>query len=189
MTLPDLHELLTAADQGNRQAKEQLFATLYEELHLLARRQLGRAGGAVTLSATTLLHEVYLGLAGRDTLAFPDRPRFFAYAARAMRGFIISSARNRRALKRGGGFEITQLDTGVAEGAVDDRELCAVGEALDQLELADSKLAELVDLKYFGGLTLIEIGALRGVSERTMQRDWEKARLFLFDRLNCDSHS
>jgi len=118
-------------------------------------------------------------MAGRDGPAFPDRARFMGYAARVMRGLIIDHARNRRALKRGGQFEFTSLVTGAGDQPVDAGELTRISDALDELSKVDAALAEVVDLKFFCGLSLVEIEALRGVSERTAQRSWEKARLYL----------
>lgn len=164
---------------------EALFRSLYDELHRLAQRQLRRDAG-VSLSATTLLHEAYLDLSERDPARYPDRARFMAYAARAMRGLIIDYARNRRAQKRGGAFHLTSLDTDIADQAPAAPDPSQVGAALESLAQADAALAELVDLKYFGGLSVAEIAALRGVSERTVQRDWLKARLYLRRALGDD---
>jgi RNA polymerase sigma factor (TIGR02999 family) len=173
---------IEAADRGDPAAIEQLFSSLYRELHGLARRQLYRNAHGTTLGATTLLHEAYMDLAGSGA-AFPDRARFFAYAARAMRGLIIDYVRQRRALKRGGEFQLTAIDTQVAETASDPTEMNRLNEALTALEQTDAPLAGLVDLKFFCGLSFAEIAALRGVSERTVQRDWSKARLLLHDML------
>jgi RNA polymerase sigma factor (TIGR02999 family) len=161
--------------------KEQLFASLYQELRQLAERQLRHSSGAM-LSPTTLLHETYLGLSQREAV-FPDRARFMGYAARAMRGLIIDFARERRALKRGGEFHITQLDSQIIDSHADENELSLLSEALDELASRDERLAELVDLKYFCGFSFADIGAMRGASERTVQRDWEKARLILYREL------
>ncbi len=176
---------LDAAARGLSPPTPELFAALYRELHRLARKQLHLNGSGATLGATTLLHEAYLDLSRRG-IVFPDRARFFAYAARAMRGLIIDYVRERRALKRGGAFQLTTLDTAKADGAQADDELAALGEALDALAQADAPLAELVELKFFGGLNFAEIAALRGVSERTVQRDWAKARLILHGLLRED---
>jgi RNA polymerase sigma factor (TIGR02999 family) len=181
-----LTALLEAADRGEPGAAETLFTALYAELHRMARRELARLGGPVTLGATTLLHEAYLNLAGRDEASFPDRARFMAYAARVMRGLIIDHARRRQAQKRGGRFELTTLDTGVGDSRVDARELEGIGEALDELAQADASLAEVVDLNFFCGFTFEEIAAMKGQSERTVRRSWEKARLFLYRRLRPD---
>ena len=171
---------LGAAERGDARATAELFATLYRELHRLARKQLHANDWGLTLGATTLLHEAYIDLSGRAT-EFPDRARFFAYAARAMRGLIVDYARERKALKRGGEFHITSLDTQHAEeagaGAADD--LQPLNSALDELAAVEPALAELVELKFFCGFAFAEIATMRGVSERTVQRDWNKARLFL----------
>ena len=178
-------ELMGAAERGDRSAAEALFAALYAELHRLAKRELSRRGAPVSLGATTLLHEAYLDMAGRSGALFPDRARFMGYAARVMRGLIIDHARRRQAQKRGGRFELTTLDTEVGESRVDDRELTQIGEALDELAETDASLAEVVDLKFFCGFTFAEIGAMRGVTERTIQRAWEKARLYLYRKIRA----
>jgi RNA polymerase sigma factor (TIGR02999 family) len=159
----------------------ELFAALYDELHRLAESHLRRGANGLGLSTTTLLHEAYLDLASRPTLGFPDRSRFLGYAARAMRGIVIDYARRSRALKRGGGaFEIT-LTAGArsADGSTDAEELRRLSDALDELGELEPALAELVDLHFFCGYTLGEVAELRGVSERTVQRDFRKARLLL----------
>jgi len=134
------------------------------------------------VSPTTLLHESYLRFSA-GAAQFPDKERFIGYAARVMRGLLIDLLRERRALKRGGGFHITQLNTEVAETHANPEEMSRLSEALDELAAKDARLAELVDLKYFCGYTFEEIAALRGSSTRTLQRDWEKARLILFQKL------
>ena len=176
---PALTSLIAKAEEGDRSASEQLFARLYSELRGLARRQLDRPGAAVSLSVTTLLHEAYLEMAGRHDPAFPDQARFMGYAARVMRGLIIDHARSHHAQKRGGRFEITSMTTDVADDAVDEGRLSAIGDAIDELARVEPALAEIVDLKFFCGFTFAEIGAMRGVSERTVQRQWDKARIFL----------
>jgi RNA polymerase sigma factor (TIGR02999 family) len=179
-----LSSLIEAAESGNSSDTEALFAALYSELHRLARRELaGR--GEVSLSVTTLLHEAYLDMAARDS-RFPDRARFMGYAARVMRGLIIDHARNRRAQKRGGKFEITTLETTVPEDLADVVELSRVGDALDKLAKVDVELAEIVDLKFFCGFSFAEIASMRKLSERTVQRKWEKARIYLHQELRTD---
>src|SRR5580700_3119184 len=163
-----------------------IFSTLYSELHRLAKRELARQSFPVTLSATTLLHQAYLGMAEREGSSFPDRARFMGYAARVMRGLIIDHARNRQALKRGGQFEITALRTDVLEGCIDYQELKGIGETLEELARVDPALAEIVDLKFFCGFSFAEIAAMRAVSERTVQRNWEKARIYLHRKLRTD---
>jgi RNA polymerase sigma factor (TIGR02999 family) len=163
---------------------DRLFAALYDELHRLAEHHLGRGGGALTLSPTTLLHEAYLRIGQQQELAFPDRARFFAYASRAMRRLMIDYARRKRARRRGTEFEITLTGSEAAVGVGPDaEELARLGDALDELGGASPELAELVDLHFFCGFSLGEIARLRGVSERTVQRDWRKARLVLHQLL------
>ena len=183
---PTISGLIGAAEQGDVAAADALFSALYAELHRLARRELARPGAAVSLGATTLLHEAYLDMAARDGPSFPDRARFMGYAARVMRGLIIDHARERHAQKRGGLFEITALDTDAVENAVDHRELAQIGEVLDELGKIEPSLAEVVDLKFFCGFSFGEIASMRGVSERTVQRNWEKARIYLHRKIRAD---
>jgi RNA polymerase sigma factor (TIGR02999 family) len=184
-----ISSLISAAERGDRSAAEALFAALYSELHRVAKRELARQDASVSLSATTLLHEAYLDMAARDGPSFPDRARFMGYAARVMRGLIIDHARNRRAQKRGGHFEITSLATEVGQSLADDRELTRISDALDELAKVDPALAEIVDLKFFCGFSFAEIAGMRGVSERTVQRNWEKARIYLHGNLRADLSS
>jgi len=156
-----------------------LYDALYSELHRLARRQLAGDGDALDLGVTTLLHEAYLALAERNGLSFDGDAGFLGYAARVMRGLIIDHARNRLAQKRGGQLEITSLDTAVLDNAANARELTQIGEALDELAKLDASLPKVVDLKFFCGLSCAEIGAMLGVSTRTVQRNWQKARVYL----------
>jgi RNA polymerase sigma factor (TIGR02999 family) len=174
---PPTHPRATAADDAS--ARADLFSTLYAQLRQIAQRSLKRNGHHLTISPTTLLHEAYLAIAHRDSLHFPDHARFMAYASRAMRGLVIDYARERHALKRGGAFEFTSVPTNAAELAVDELELTRISDALDELAKVDSSLAELVDLKFFCGFSFTEIAAMRGISDRTVQRDWSKARLYL----------
>jgi RNA polymerase sigma factor (TIGR02999 family) len=175
-----ISSLAAAADGDEAGAGRTLFARLYAELHRIAGRELARRGRTASLGVTTLLHEAYLDMSRREGPSFPDEARFMRYAARVMRGLIIDHARNRRALKRGGLFHLTAVEPdGLPDDAANDRELIAVGDALDRLAAVDPPLAEVVDLKFFCGFSFVEIAAMRGVSERTVQRDWEKARIYL----------
>jgi RNA polymerase sigma factor (TIGR02999 family) len=189
MTAPtDLTTLLASAEQGDQSAADALFTVLYDELHRMARRELNRRGGGVTLSTTTLLHEAYLDISAREGTAFPDRARFMAYACRVMRGLIIDYARRRQAQKRGGEFEITAIATDIAGAAAvaNAEELTDLNDGLVELEQTEPRLARVVDLKFFCGFSFAEIGSMMGVSERTVQRDWEKARIFLHGLLRDD---
>jgi RNA polymerase sigma factor (TIGR02999 family) len=177
-----ISSLILSAEGGDPAAADALFAALYSELHRMAERQLARNARDMTLGTTTLLHEAYLDMAQRETV-FPDRGRFMAYAARVMRTLIIDYVRGRKARKRGGDLEITSLGTDVGEVSGEANDLARLGEAVDGLARVDALLAQVVDLKFFCGFTFAEIAAMRGLSERTVQRHWEKARLYLHDAI------
>ena len=181
-----ISSLIEATEGGDSAAADALFTTLYSELHRLAKRELARWGAPASLSVTTLLHEAYLDISAREGKSFPDQGRFMGYAARVMRGLIIDHARSRKAIKRGGEFEITSLKTDFVENAADPKELSLISDALDQLAKVEPELAELVDLKFFCGLTFAEIASLRNLSERTVQRSWEKARIYLHHSIRAD---
>ena len=178
-------QLIRTAHAGEREAADRLFATLYDELHRVAERELRRGGSEVTLGTTTLLHEAYLRISQREGVEFASRGQFLAYAARAMRRLMIDYVRRRQAKKRGGEFQITTTQADLAPsgeaGSVESLE--RLGEALDTLAEADPELAQLVDLHFFGGFSLAELAKLRDVSGRTIQRDWRKARLVLHQAL------
>jgi RNA polymerase sigma factor (TIGR02999 family) len=180
--------LMASAAHGDPAAAEALFTTLYGDLRRLARHELSRRGHDVTLTATTLLHEAYLDISRREGAVFVDRGRFMAYASRVMRGLIIDYIRNRRAQKRGGLFEMTTLETSVSDSVAQERELTGLSDALDGLSAVDPALAEIVDLKFFCGFSFAEIAAMRAVSERTAQRQWEKARIYLHGVLRGARH-
>lgn len=159
---------------------EAMFGDLYSELHRLARRELNRRGRPIGgLGVTTVLHEAYLKMSATDGAEFADHGRFLGYAARVMRGLIIDDFRRRRSQKRGGLFEITTLRTDHGEFLADSTTLTRISSALDDLAAVEPDLAEIVDLKFFCGFSFTDIAAMRGVSERTIQRKWEKARLYL----------
>lgn len=179
-----LDALIRKADAhpGGGAAADELFALLYRELHALAERQLRRGDSNLTLGTTTLLHEAYLKLSARSSATFDSQGRFLAYASRAMRRLVIDYSRRRRARKRGGEFQLIaagDLDAGPpADDATED--LDRLSDGLDILARIEPALAELVDLHFFAGFALVDIARIRGVSERTVQRDWRKARLLLF---------
>jgi RNA polymerase sigma factor (TIGR02999 family) len=175
---------MESSDAGER---DRLFALLYDELHKMAQRTL-RRGGAMMLTTTSLLHETYLSVAQRHGVDFHDHNRFMAYASRAMRGLIVDYIRRRQAQKRGGEFEITALPTepaiSMAGEATTQLQIEKLNEALEILTRIDARLAECVDLKFFCGLSFADIARLREVSERTVQRDWDKARTLLRHLMN-----
>jgi len=160
-------------------ATNALFSSLYFELHRLARLELNRGGAQSRLGVTTLLHEAYLDIAERENASFPDCTRFMGYSARVMRGLIIDHARSHATMKRGGEFEITSISTDVGHNPVDAKELSMISDALDRLAKVEPELAEVVDLKFFCGFSFTEIAALQKLSERTVQRRWDKARIYL----------
>jgi RNA polymerase sigma factor (TIGR02999 family) len=175
-------ELIRTAEAGNGAAANELFATLYRELHTIAERQLRQGGSDLSLGTTTLLHEAYLDIAAREGLHFADRPHFLAYASRAMRALMIDYARRRRAKKRGREFQIVQLhdQPGGDVDAPMTEPLEKLADALELLGEVDPALVQLVDLHFFCGFSFVEIAALRSVSESTVRRDWRKARLLLY---------
>jgi RNA polymerase sigma factor (TIGR02999 family) len=180
---PTLSSLVESLEREQPVPSDSLFSSLYADLHGMARRELAKRGSGVSLGATTLLHEAYLDMSGRQPTEFPDRNRFMAYASRVMRGLIIDYARGRQAQKRGGLFEITSMSTDIIEDIADGEELTRISEALDELATVDARLAQVVDLKFFCGFSFAEIAAMQAISERTVQRDWEKARIYLHQAL------
>lgn len=176
--------LISAAEGGDTIAAQELFGVLYSELHRMARHELARHSPLLGISPTTLLHEAYLDLAAQAGSVFPDRPRFMSYAARVMRSLVIDYVRNRSAHKRGGQFQLTSVAFDVAGDAPADGQLMDISGALDDLAKTDVASAEVVDLKFFCGFSFAEIAALRGVSERTVQRSWARARIYLHRRLS-----
>jgi RNA polymerase sigma factor (TIGR02999 family) len=156
-----------------------LFHTLYEELSRMARREVRRHGGQHLVGTGTLVHEAWLDISRRKALAFDEHGRFLAYAARTMRGLMIGRLRARQARKRGGGLVVTSLDTHNVNEALQPVDLDHLTQAMDELAAVESDLADVVDLKFFCGFTLAEIATMKRVSERTVQRQWEKARMLL----------
>lgn len=173
----------TTSNEGDQPDAQTLFGALYSELHRLARRQLARGHSNPNLGVTTLLHEAYLDISSRHGTVFADEAQFMGYAARVMRGLIIDHARAEHAAKRGGEFELTSLKTDDLEVEANPRELTAISDALDQLATFDPLLAEIVDLKFFCGFSFGDIAAMRGISERSVQRKWDKARIYLHAQL------
>ncbi len=166
---------------GGELNANELFTSLYGELRRLASSALRRAGGPATLTPTAVLHEAYLDICGGPLGSqFPDRNRFMGYAARVMHTVVVDFVRSRRAARHGGDVEHVTLNTAIGDSvAAHDDEILRVDEAMQELAVADRRLYDVVELRYFGGLAETEIAAILGVTERTVQRDWQKARLFL----------
>jgi RNA polymerase sigma factor (TIGR02999 family) len=172
----EVTRLLRAARGGDRGALDRVVPLVYAELRALARHQLGREHGARTLHATDLVHEAYLKLAGGPVRA-ADRTHFLAIAARAMRQVLVDHARARRAAKRGLGWERTTLSSGDWTVEVDPGEVIALDDALEQLE---PRQRQIVEYRFFGGMEEREIAELLGVSDRTVRREWVRARAWLY---------
>ena len=187
MTLAgDITVLLDAARDGDRSALDRVLSTLYQELHGMARRQLAGQQHGHTLDATALVHEAYLKLVGRGkgNAQFDDRAHFFAYAASAMRSVIVDYARQRLAQKRGGYLHrVTELPENIEGGFSLDEDMLGLDVALNRLTAVDPRLTQVVELRYFAGLSELEIAALLKRSERSVRRDWQKARMFLLASL------
>jgi RNA polymerase sigma factor (TIGR02999 family) len=182
--MPELTDLLRAARAGDSQAAGQVYSLLYDDLRRLARSRLRQHRTMTLLDTTSLVHESYLKLMGNESLAIEDRQHFFAYAARTMRSVIVDFARARQAERRGGAAEHVVLDTVLSEQiAGPETDVLRVHEALEVLAEADPRLAQVVEMRYFGGMTEPEIGEALGLSERTVRRSWEKARLLLLAAL------
>lgn len=179
----DVTELLEAARDGDTGAFDRLLPQVYNELRRLARYQLKGERGGHTLMATALVHEAYLKLVDRVNVDWQGRAHFFAVAARAMRQVLIDYARKRSAEKRGGDWVRTTLaDEGLAAG-LSFEELLALDEAMARLGRLDERLPRVVELRFFAGLKEKEIAEVLGTSERTVQRDWYRARAYLYKEL------
>ena len=183
----DITQWLDAARDGDRAALDRVLGTLYHELHAMARRQLAGQYGQ-TLDATALVHEAYLKLIGRRDVQFDDRAHFFAYAASAMRSVVVDYARQRLAQKRDGDLHrVTELPDDVEGGLRLDEDMLGLDTALTKLAGVDAKLAQVVELRYFAGLSEQEIAELLKRSERSIRRDWQKARLYLLASLGDEN--
>jgi RNA polymerase sigma factor (TIGR02999 family) len=179
--MSEITTLLQAARDGDRGAADRAYALVYDELRRLAHSRLRREGEHTSLDTTALVHESYLRLRAGPAVSYPDRHHFFAYASRVMRSVIVDLVRARNAERRGGGEAALTLSTTLLHAATDTGgdEVLRVHEALAELAAAEPRLAEVVEMRFFGGLTEAEIAQALGLTERTVQRDWHKARLFL----------
>jgi RNA polymerase sigma factor (TIGR02999 family) len=178
--MTQLTELLGRIQSGDSEARDALFAAAYPELHRLARARLRDGGRNTVLDTTSLVHESYLKFVRVGELRAEDRRAFFAYASQVMRSVIVNSARDRLTQKRGGDWLPMTLSTQIAANLAGDEEtILKVHEALEVLQQADSRLAQVAQMRYFGGYSEKEIADTLDVTERTVQRDWEKARAIL----------
>ena len=180
----DITQWLSEARGGDKSALDRVLSTLYRELHGMARRQLGGQQYGHTLDTTALVPVAYLTLAGRAEAEFEDRAHFFAYAASAMRSVVVDYARQRLAVKRGGDLHrVTDLPEDAGGGMRLDEDMLGLDVALNKLNDLDPRLAQVVEMRYFAGLSETEIAGLLKRSERSIRRDWQKARMFLLAAL------
>ena len=182
--MSDVTSLLLAAKNDDPQAMNRLFEVLYDDLRLMARAKLRRSAPMTVLDTTALVHESYLRFLRTGDLRVEDRPHFLAYAARVMRSIVVDLIRSRLADRHGGNALHVTLNTDISDSAsVREDEVIMVNDALDELATIDPRLVKVVEMRYFAGMREDEIAESLGVSVRTVERDWEKARLFLYRAL------
>ena len=173
--------LLSALAEGKSEVFGELYALLYPELHRLAHSRVRRSGDMTLLDTTSLVHEAYLRFENTGAVAFRDRAQFMAYSARVMRSIVVDTVRKRSSERRGG--EAAHIDLAEAEAmeAADpkENEVLRVHDSLEELASIDARLVQVVEMRYFAGMTVTEIASVLNLAERTVARDWEKARLFL----------
>lgn len=186
-TSADVTVLLAQADQGDAAARDRLFGLVYDELRWIAHRHLQHEHRSHTLSTTALVHEAYVKLADTPGLPSKSRAYFFGAAARAMRQILVDYARRRRAKKRGGDVEKVSLDAEEIAIAACANDLIELDDALTRLAAFDERAAQVVEYRFFGGLTIEQTGQALGLSERTIKRTWRSARSWLYMQLNPGS--
>jgi len=183
----DVTQLLQAAREGDPEAANGLYDAVYDELRDIARLRLSRHRPGQTLNTTALVHEAYLRLVNQDDAAWNDRAHFFATASRAMRFILIDYARRRTADKRGGSRQAVSMSA--VQVGVEDRaeDLLTLNQALDDLKDKSERLSQLVEYKFFGGMTHEEIAAVTGLSVPTIKRDWRRARAWLYRAMQSEN--
>jgi RNA polymerase sigma factor (TIGR02999 family) len=177
--------LLSDLAGGRPDAFDELYQLLYAELHQLAHSRVRRAGDLTLLDTTSLVHEAYLRFEQSHAISFRDRRHFLAYAAKVMRSIVVDAVRRRRSERHGGAFVLLGLEEEHASHATEthDLEVLRVHESLEELAAIDERLVRMVEMRYFAGMTEVEIAMALGLAVRTVARDWEKARLFLYATL------
>jgi RNA polymerase sigma factor (TIGR02999 family) len=178
--MSDVTVLLSRIAGNDRAAIDALFELLYKDIHRMARARLHENGPLTLLDTTALAHEAYLKLQGAGRIDLDSRGRFMAYVSQVLRNVIVDFARKRNAERRGGGMAELTLNTDIAAsiGSQDD-DILRINDALDELDKSDPRLRQVVEMRYFGGLTEQEIAEALGLTDRTVRRDWERARLLL----------
>ncbi len=179
-SMSELTQLFDAVNSGDRDAVDRLMVVMYQELRQLAHRRLNASPRGQTLETTGLVHESYLRFLNAGRLRINDRAHFMAYASRVMRSIIIDISRAHGAERHGGGMLQVTLNTQIADGAYNsDEQLIRINEVLEELSQSEPRLVQIVEMRYFGGLNENEIAELLGVTARTVERDWHKARMLL----------
>ena len=180
----ELTELLEAMRAGDTGAIDEIFSLTYRELREMAHQRLHRSNRVTSLDTTALVHECYLRLARLGQLQTRDRSHFLSYAACVMRSIVVDFVRQRLAKRRGGDELRVTLGTDIRDSsAVSEEQIMQVDEALQELAVLDPRLVQVVEMRYFAGFTVEQIAESRGVTTRTIRRDWEKARLLLYTAL------
>jgi len=182
--MADVTQILNAIEQGDPRATEELLPLIYEELRLLAAQKMAQEPPGQTLQATALVHEAYLRLVKIDARNWDSRNHFFAAAAEAMRRILVDRARRKQSIRHGGNYK--KIDMNGAFLAIEEpkEDILAVSEALDKLTEEDEKLAEVIKLRYFAGLTLEQIAAIMGTGRRTVDRYWALGRAWLYQEIS-----
>ena len=186
IVVTDVTALLSDWNSGDPEARAQVMERIYSELGVIASRYLAREGAAVELQPTALVHEAYLKLAGMNRVDWEGRAHFLAMAARLMREYLIDTARRRRAAKRDGGIRVTLSGT-PDDGDQESTDILALNEALDRLAKADPDRALIVELRFFGGLTVEETAEVTGQSPSSIKRSWRVARGWLYQQMHGDA--
>ncbi|MHC4228433.1 MAG: sigma-70 family RNA polymerase sigma factor [Planctomycetota bacterium] len=181
--MTDVTRILNAIEQGDAKAADKLLPLIYEELRLLAAQKMSQESPGQTLQATALVHEAYLRLVGAEVRNWDNRGHFFAAAAEAMRRILVDNARRKRSMRRGGRRQKVNLSDAFAVIEEPKEDILAVNEALDKLAGEDQKLAEVIKLRYFAGLTLDQIAAIMGIGRRTADRYWALGRAWLYQEI------
>ncbi len=180
----DLTDLIHRAQRGDTDAVDALFQTVYPELRRMARCRLRKHQRNTLLDTTELVHESYMRFVQAGRLKLEDRAHFMGYAGKIMRSVVVDTVRERLAQRRGGKQPAVTLDSQIAEPeTVAMAQVLEVHEALDGLAVHDPRLIQVVELRYFAGMTDLQVAEALGVAERTVRRDWEKARLLLAEKL------
>jgi RNA polymerase sigma factor (TIGR02999 family) len=182
----EITRLLQEASRGDEQAVGLLFERVYDELRVIARNYLRDERSNHTLQATALVHEAYLRLIGSEQIEWQNRAQFFSIAAQVMRHILVDHARKHAAEKRGSGERKLSLDEAVSFAAERDVNLVALDDALKELAALDEEQSRIVELRFFGGLSIKEIAAVQDISETTVSRKWNTAKLWLRDRIASD---